>query len=184
MKKYYTKLLGNNETNEVELIDDNKFLFKGKEYEFEHEFISDNVIVLRLNNGNYIVKTDYDIENNYGQNGTENSGTSFNIDIKSNNYKLECKSELDLLIEKFSNNKSGSKFKNSINSPMPGAIVKLNVKPGQHVKKNDVLLVLEAMKMENEIKANRDCVVKEVLVKEKSSVDKGQVLIKLDTGDK
>jgi biotin carboxyl carrier protein len=184
MKKYFTKLPGNNETNEVELIDDNKFLFKGKEYEFEHEFISDNVIVLRINNMNYIVKTDYDIENNYGQNGTENSGTSFNIDIKSYNYKLECKGELDLLIEKFSNNKAGSRFKNSISSPMPGAIVKLNIKPGQRVKKDDVLLVLEAMKMENEIKANRDCVVKEVLVKEKSSVDKGQVLVKLDTGDK
>ena len=184
MKKYFTKLPGNKVPNEVELIDDNKFLFKGKEYEFEHKFISDNVIVLRINNMNHIVKTDYDIENNYGQNGTENSGTSFNIDIKSNNYKLECKSELDLLIEKFSNNKSGSRFKNSISSPMPGAIVKLNVKPGQSVKKGDVLLVLEAMKMENELKANRDCVVKEVLVKEKSSVDKGQVLIKLDTGDK
>ena len=184
MKKYYTKLPGNKESNEVELIDDNKFLFKEKEYKYEHEFIADNVIVLRINNMNYIVKTDYDSENNYGQNGTENSGTGFNIDIKSNNYKLECKSELDLLIEKFSNNKSGSKIQNSVNSPMPGAIVKLNVKPGQHVKKDDVLLVLEAMKMENEIKATRDCVVKEVLVKEKSSVDKGQELIKIDTGDK
>ena len=66
---------------------------------------------------------------------------------------------------------------------MPGVIVKLNVKPGQSVRKDEVLLVLEAMKMENEIKASRDCVVKEVLVKEKSSVDKGQVLIKLDTGE-
>jgi len=184
MKKYYTKLQGNKETNEVELIDENKFLFKGKEYEFEYKFISDNVIVLRINKMNYIAKTDYDIENDYGQNGTGNSSTSFNIDIKSNNFKLVCKSELDLLIEKFSNNKSGSKFKNFVSSPMPGAIVKLNVKTGQHVKKDDVLLVLEAMKMENEIKATRDCVVKEVLVKEKSSVDKGQVLIKLDTGDK
>ena len=184
MKKYYTKFLGDKDTNDIKLIDDNKFLFKGKEYEFEHELISDNDIVLRLNNMNYNVKTDYDIENEYGQNGTENSGTNFIIDIKSYNYKLECKSELDLLTEKFSNNRSGSRFKNSISSPMPGAIVKLNAIPGQSVKKGDVFLILEAMKMENEIKATRDCVVKEVLVKEKSSVDKGQVLIKLDTGDK
>ncbi|MBC8485922.1 MAG: acetyl-CoA carboxylase biotin carboxyl carrier protein subunit, partial [Bacteroidetes bacterium] len=157
------------------VIDNNRFSFNGKEYEYEHKFISDSIIVLRINNDNYIVKVDNDTENN-----NWNLGTAFNIDINSDNYKIICKSELDLLSEKFSNNKAGGKFKNIISSPMPGAIVKMNVKPGQRIQKGDVLLVLEAMKMENEIKAAKDCVVKEVLVKEKTSVEKGQVLIKLD----
>ena len=64
---------------------------------------------------------------------------------------------------------------------MPGAIVKMNVKEGDQVKKGDVLLVLEAMKMENEIKVSRDCIVKKIFVEEKNSVDKGQILIKLDS---
>ena len=174
MKKYVTKFPKHKISNDVEVIDNNRFSFNGKEYEYEHRFISDNIMVLRINNDNYVVKVDNDTEND-----NWNLGTAFNIDINSDNYKIICKSELDLLSEKFSNNKADSKFKNTISSPMPGAIVKMNVKPEQCIKKGDVLLVLEAMKMENEIKAAKDCVVKEVLVKEKTSVEKGQVLIKL-----
>ena len=175
MKKFITSFQGNKNSNNVEVIDDNRFSFNGKKYEYEHRFISDNIMVLRINNDNYVVKVDNDTENE-----NENAGTAFNVDINSDNYKVICKSELDLLSEKFSNNKAGGKFKNTVSSPMPGVIVKMNVKPGQRIEKGDVLLVLEAMKMENEIKAAKDCVVKEVLVKEKISVEKGQVLIKLD----
>jgi biotin carboxyl carrier protein len=103
------------------------------------------------------------------------------VDINSEAFNVECKSELDVLTDKFSKGKSDSKFKNDVLSPMPGAIVKLNVKEGDLVRKGDVLLVLEAMKMENEIKATRYCRVKKVFVEEKKSVDKGQILIKLDS---
>ena len=44
----------------------------------------------------------------------------------------------------------------AINAPMPGTILAVNVKPGQAVKRGDVLVVLEAMKMENEIMAPND----------------------------
>ena len=179
MKKYITKFFGDKNSNKVEIIDNDKFSFNGKEYDYEHRFISDNIMVLRIANGNYVVKVDNDSENE-----NENPGTAYNIDINSDNYKIICKSELDILSEKFSNNKAGGEFKITISSPMPGAIVKMNVKPGQHIKKDDVLLVLEAMKMENEIKAAKDCVVKEVLVQEKTSVEKGQVMIKLDAKSK
>ena len=175
MKKYITKFPKNKNPNNVEVIDNNRFFLNGKEYDYEHRFISDNVMVLRIANDNYVVKVDNDLENENG-----NPGTAYNIDINSDNYKISCKSELDLLSEKFSNSKAGGKFKDIISSPMPGAIVKMNVKPEQRIKKGDVLLIIEAMKMENEIKAAKDCVVKEVLVKEKTSVEKGQVLIKLD----
>jgi biotin carboxyl carrier protein len=62
-------------------------------------------------------------------------------------------SELELLTEKLTNNKGESKLKKEIHSPMPGIIVKLNITEGQKIRKGDVMLVLEAMKMENEIKA-------------------------------
>jgi biotin carboxyl carrier protein len=63
---------------------------------------------------------------------------------------------------------------------MPGSIVKINVEEGQIVKKGDVLLVLEAMKMENEIKVMVDCKITKILVEEKKSVEKGQLLMKLE----
>lgn len=66
-----------------------------------------------------------------------------------------------------------------INSPMPGTIVNVPVKAGQAVKKGDVLVVLEAMKMENEIKAAKDATVASVAVSKGESVDTGTVLVTL-----
>ncbi len=52
----------------------------------------------------------------------------------------------------------------SVNAPMPGLILRLDVKEGQQVKKNQVLLIMEAMKMENEIYAPCDGVVTKIAV--------------------
>lgn len=67
----------------------------------------------------------------------------------------------------------------TVNSPMPGTIVSVNVSVGQNVKKGDVLVVLEAMKMENEIMAPRDAVVASVQVNKGDSVDSGTPLVSL-----
>ncbi len=64
-------------------------------------------------------------------------------------------------------------------SPMPGTIVKMNVKAGQAVKGGEVLAVLEAMKMENEIMAPHDATVVQVLVDVSSKVDTGTPIIVL-----
>lgn len=64
-------------------------------------------------------------------------------------------------------------------SPMPGTIVKVNVKAGQAVKSGEVLIVLEAMKMENEIMAPHDATVAQVLVDVGSKVDTGSALVVL-----
>jgi len=60
---------------------------------------------------------------------------------------------------------------------MPGKIVKVLVENGQSVKAGDSLLVMEAMKMENEMKASADCTVKEIKVKAGDSVESGALLI-------
>ena len=64
-------------------------------------------------------------------------------------------------------------------SPMPGTIVKVNVKAGQAVKAGEVLVVLEAMKMENEIMAAHDATVAQVLVDVGVKVDTGAALVVL-----
>lgn len=67
-----------------------------------------------------------------------------------------------------------------VKSPMPGTILNVPVKVGQSVKAGDVLVVLEAMKMENEIKAGRDAVIASVAVSKGESVDTGAVLVTLN----
>ena len=64
-------------------------------------------------------------------------------------------------------------------SPMPGTIVKVNVKAGQTVKSGEVLAVLEAMKMENEIMAPHDATVVQVLTDVGTKVDTGTPIIVL-----
>ena len=65
----------------------------------------------------------------------------------------------------------------AVKAPMPGTILKVNVQNGQAVKEGDVLVVLEAMKMENEILAPKAGTITQVLVSKGSTVDTGAPMV-------
>lgn len=69
---------------------------------------------------------------------------------------------------------------NSVTAPMPGTINAVKVTSGQQVKKGDVLFILEAMKMENEIYADKDGKVGQVFVQKGASVNTGAPLCELN----
>lgn len=60
--------------------------------------------------------------------------------------------------------------------PMPGTILSINVKAGEKISEGDVIVVFEAMKMENEIKAPRDCTVLSVDVSKDDTVETGTLI--------
>ena len=64
-----------------------------------------------------------------------------------------------------------------VTSPMPGNIMKINVAQGQHVSEGDVLIVLEAMKMENEISATKSGTVAQINVTKGAVVETGTPLV-------
>ena len=66
-----------------------------------------------------------------------------------------------------------------VKSPMPGNILKINVSQGQKVNEGDVLIVLEAMKMENEISASKDGTVTAFYVQKGSKVEQGTPIYEL-----
>jgi biotin/lipoyl attachment domain-containing protein len=74
-------------------------------------------------------------------------------------------------------NDGGKAFK--VNAPLPGSIFKMKVKVGDTVKEGDCLLVMEAMKMENNVLAEKGGVVKSVAVKEGDTVLQGDLLIEI-----
>lgn len=67
----------------------------------------------------------------------------------------------------------------AINAPLPGTVLDVKVSAGQAVKKGDIIVIIEAMKMENEVLAPRDGVVAGVFVQKGSSVDTGAALATL-----
>ena len=74
----------------------------------------------------------------------------------------------------------GSAGSTPVNSPMPGTILKMNVSVGQQVKSGDVICVLEAMKMENDIPAPCDGTIASVNVQKGASVNSGDVIVTLN----
>ncbi len=65
----------------------------------------------------------------------------------------------------------------TVNSPMPGTVLDVQIKPGDYVKSGDTLLILEAMKMENAIAAPKDGKVVEVYVIKGQTVESGTALV-------
>ena len=73
-------------------------------------------------------------------------------------------------------NNPGTTGKQKITSPMPGTIMSIKTKPGDKIQKGDVIMILEAMKMENEIIAPEDGVITSIDVSEGASVNTGDIL--------
>ncbi len=73
--------------------------------------------------------------------------------------------------------KVDTRKENELRSPMPGLVTAIEVKDGDMVVAGQGVIIVEAMKMENELKAKHDAKVKEIRVKEHQAVDKDEVLI-------
>ena len=103
---------------------------------------------------------------------------SLSIKINHSPYQLVVRDRLDQLIDKMGMSSSNKKDNEDLRAPMPGLILTIVVKEGQQVQKGDSLIILEAMKMENIIKAGQDSTIKEILVEKGQSVEKNQIMIR------
>lgn len=99
------------------------------------------------------------------------------ISINGTNYTVVLKDKMDLLLEKMGIQKEQHSKLSNLKAPMPGLVLDIKVEVGQEVKKGDPILVLEAMKMENVLKATGDGVIKSIEVKKGQAVEKNENLI-------
>lgn len=102
------------------------------------------------------------------------------VNINNREIKVKIETILEQLIDKMGMTAVADNGQKEIMAPMPGLILEILVKAGDEVKKDQDLVILEAMKMENILKAEADGSVEELLVSKGNSVDKHQVLIKLN----
>lgn len=101
----------------------------------------------------------------------------FHIRINNNTYKLAVQDQYDELLKALGMDSINSGKTADLKAPMPGLVVEVAVHEGQEVKKGDRLVVLEAMKMENILKASGDAVVKKVNAVKGRTVEKNEVLV-------
>ncbi len=99
------------------------------------------------------------------------------LKINGHVHQIQLKDRFDLLLEKMGISSAASAKVNDLKAPMPGLIVGINVQPGDVVSKGDNLLVLEAMKMENMLKAVGSGTIKTIRIAKGDRVEKGQVLV-------
>jgi biotin carboxyl carrier protein len=124
------------------------------------------------------------IKNNSGYRATL---ISFNADEKTmvlnvngTDYEISIKDKNDLLLQQLGINSKSSSSVQVIKAPMPGLIISISANVGDEVQKGDVLLILEAMKMENVIKSPRGGKIKKVNVALRQPVEKNQVIIEFE----
>ena len=99
------------------------------------------------------------------------------ITVNGNIYSFELKDKFDELLKNLGMDKLISNVAKDLKAPMPGLVLDVLVKAGDSIKKGDSVLVLEAMKMENNIKAVADAVIKKIAVQKGNAVEKNQVLV-------
>lgn len=112
--------------------------------------------------------------------GVDKKAKTLTLSVNGNLQTVTISEPMDQLLESMGMDLKAMQKAEPVKAPMPGMILKILVEPGQKIAKGDGLLILEAMKMENVLKASVDATVKSVNVQVKTAVEKGAVLIELE----
>ena len=149
---------------------ESKWLLNGEQTDYDAGWPENGIGSVVLGGRSYTVIID--------QVDRENKEVKLRIDGIAHTVGIQEK--LDLLLSSMGMDMAALKKAEPVKSPMPGLIVKILVVAGQTVQKGEGLIVLEAMKMENLLKAPAAGVVKAVAVQERTAVEKGTILIEME----
>ncbi len=112
--------------------------------------------------------------NIYQENG------SWEIILRGRQYSVRVEDERERRMRLAAGEPSPLKEKVPIQAPMPGLVIEISVQEGEPVQKGDVLLMLESMKMQNELTAPRDGKISRIHVSENQNVERKQTLLILE----
>ena len=146
-------------------------LINGDFYALDIEKIDGNTWHIIKENTSYYVQW---IERN-------EEAKTFTLKVNGALITLEAKNDFDLLLDKMGMANLGGSKASKLKAPMPGKVLEVMVEVGQEVAKGEGLLILEAMKMENVLKAEDGGIVKSVNVSVGEAVEKNNVLIEFES---
>jgi biotin carboxyl carrier protein len=108
------------------------------------------------------------------------NGESYSVLADGHELAVAVETERARLLRAYARTLDSGPHRMEIHAPMPALVVKVEVQVGDSVKPGQGLIVLEAMKMENELKSHVEGIVKEVRVTQGKPVDKGELLLILE----
>jgi biotin carboxyl carrier protein len=149
----------------VEIIDDKHVSVDGKVYEVDFESVSGQPV--------YSLIVDGRSHESYIYQGEDN----WEVLLRGRLYPVTVEDEREKRLRAAAGGGVAETGEFHLRSPMPGLVVAVPVTEGQSVKKGQVILILESMKMQNEIKAPRDGTIGRIRVKPGESVEQKQTLL-------
>ncbi len=149
----------------VEIIDDKHVSVDGKVYEVDFESVSGQPVYSLIVNGRS--------HESYIYQGDDN----WQVLLRGRLYPVTVEDEREKRLRAAAGGGVAETGEFHLRAPMPGLVVAISVTEGQSVKKGQVILILESMKMQNEIKAPRDGTIGRIRVKAGDTVEQKQMLL-------
>ena len=153
----------------VSLLNENKTSIDGKIWDYE---------LLNLNCNKYLLRIDnnfYEISSEKIDNGT------YSLLVNGKSILAIAKTELEDRVTKLIENaKTTSNPNVEVNAPMPGMILKIKKQQGNKIETGESVLILEAMKMENDLRAPTSGIINKLFIKEGTKVEKGELLFSIE----
>lgn len=147
-----------------------KVLVNGLEYDFNIENETDRYRKITLNGTLYHILLE----------GFDKSSKTVTVRVNGERKVFSVKDRSDEMLKMFGIHSFPAPKVNELKSPMPGMVIQLLVKPGDSVAKGDPIIILEAMKMENVLKAPADVTIKSIHCEAGHAVEKNTVLVRFD----
>ena len=149
----------------VEIIDDKHVSVDGKVYEIDFESVSGQPV--------YSLIVDGRSHESYIYQGDDN----WQVLMRGRPYPVQVEDEREKRLRAAAGGGVAETGEFHLRAPMPGLVVAVPVTEGQAIKKGEVILILESMKMQNELKAPRDGTVGRIRVRPGESVEQKQTLL-------
>ena len=161
--KYITTI--NEKVYTVEILEDHRVVVDGTVYEVDFDSISGQPVYSVLIDGQSYEAYVYP------------SDEGWQVLLHGHLYTAQVEDERERRLRAAAGSRVAERGEYLLKSPMPGLVISIPVAEGQMVKKGEVLLVLESMKMQNELKSPRDGSISRIRVKPGDSVEQRQTLM-------
>lgn len=166
MNEYISTITGKKKS--VIINDENSITFNQKQHQYSFSKISDNSYLLRLGNRVYDVAV-HKLNNE-----------KWGILIDGHYFETTVRTTLQERTNELLNIKISKNHHDNVKAPMPGMILKIKKTQGDRVEMGESIIILEAMKMENDLRAPSSGIIREILVKEGNSVEKDAILLSIE----